>query len=598
MPLDSVLAQLEDAQLIRFAPEGEPAYIFKNVLSQQAAYQSLLSKNRRELHRDVAETYEKLYGDSLDEIAPLLAQHYSEAGDRAKTFEYSVRAAQAAMRVYANAEAIEHYSRAIELATSAPSPLTAEGDGHRPAGASLRELYLNRGRALELSGRYDEVLKNYEEMETLGHAQGDRAMELAALIALATVRSTPTTLYDATLARSLSDWALKVAREIGDRASEAKILWNLANHSLFSLQVAQGIEYGEKALAIARELGMTEQTAYILNDINRLYLSRGEIKRARELVEQARPLWQELKNLPMLADNYASAAEIHQYAGQLDSSLKLSQAALDLARSIGNSWMISDALSIQAYFYFERGEIDKTIEVFDESVRYADQAGFVVGGGLGRGELGLVYAYLGANDRGLAYVEQILRDVGTVFEAFRPLILAYHSRVNTRKGDLRAAEAASKQALEQAAPNQFMIYISAPIALADGELALAKKDYAHALAAVELIVAKARETGAQYLLLDAFLVQGDAYLGLGELDQAEKILVAARERAEAMGSRRTLWLILLGLSRVAERRGDATRAKDLRVRARAIVEFIAQHISDQTLRDSFLALPTVQAVMQ
>ena len=87
--LDALLAELEEAQLLRRLAELELAYIFKHALTQETAYHSLLRKRRREIHRLVAESYEKLFPDRLDDYAALLAQHYAEAGDEARTLEYS-----------------------------------------------------------------------------------------------------------------------------------------------------------------------------------------------------------------------------------------------------------------------------------------------------------------------------------------------------------------------------------------------------------------------------------------------------------------------------------------------------------------------------
>jgi tetratricopeptide (TPR) repeat protein len=115
MPLNFTLAQLETAQLVRHLAEEEPAYIFKHALTQDAAYQSLLQKQRREIHRYVAQSYEAQYGDQcLDDYAGILAKHYAEAGDDAKTMAYSIKAAEAAARLFDFPEASLHYASALD----------------------------------------------------------------------------------------------------------------------------------------------------------------------------------------------------------------------------------------------------------------------------------------------------------------------------------------------------------------------------------------------------------------------------------------------------------------------------------------------------
>ncbi len=166
MLLDAQLTQLELSQLIRRSDDQDLAYLFKHTLTQETAYQSLLVKTRREIHRRVAEAIERQYAERLDDYAGILAQHYAQAQDDAKTLEYALRAGDVAARVYANVEALANYSLALEVAkrsTAVPSisPGSAEG--------VLQAIYLRRGRLLELSSSFAEALANYDEMESLGH---------------------------------------------------------------------------------------------------------------------------------------------------------------------------------------------------------------------------------------------------------------------------------------------------------------------------------------------------------------------------------------------------------------------------------------------
>ena len=119
-PLSVQLAQLEHAQLVRPLAEEELAYLFKHALTQETAYESLLVKKRRAIHRRVAEAYEQLYADRLGEYAAVLAYHYAQAGDDAKTMEYSLQAAEAAVRLFAYPEARGHLIRALDALQRLP----------------------------------------------------------------------------------------------------------------------------------------------------------------------------------------------------------------------------------------------------------------------------------------------------------------------------------------------------------------------------------------------------------------------------------------------------------------------------------------------
>lgn len=118
--LASQLAQLENAQLVRRVPEEVSAYVFKHALTQESAYNVLLVKNRREIHRRVAEAVERIYPDRLNEYAALLATHYAEAGDDARTAIYAIRAGEGAAKISAYHEANVHFAAALEALSRLP----------------------------------------------------------------------------------------------------------------------------------------------------------------------------------------------------------------------------------------------------------------------------------------------------------------------------------------------------------------------------------------------------------------------------------------------------------------------------------------------
>jgi class 3 adenylate cyclase/tetratricopeptide (TPR) repeat protein len=118
--LDSILDDLQRRDFIRRqATSGvitDREFIFKHVLTREVAYSTLPRAARRERHRVVATFIERESGDRVRESASILAHHYREAGDEAKTAEYLVMAADVASRAWAKQQAIVLLGEAIEIA--------------------------------------------------------------------------------------------------------------------------------------------------------------------------------------------------------------------------------------------------------------------------------------------------------------------------------------------------------------------------------------------------------------------------------------------------------------------------------------------------
>ena len=132
---------------------------------------------------------------------------------------------------------------------------------------------------------------------------------------------------------------------------------------------------------------------------------------------------------------------------------------------------------------------------------------------------------------------------------------------------------------------------------------MAQNDHAHALAITDNLYADLLSFGIRLLRPDVLYLKSRILLARGRVDEARVILTEARTEAEAIRSRRALWMILAALSDIEARRGDAAEARVLRQQACEIVAYIADHApadpstsSGQSLRESFLNLPEVRRV--
>jgi hypothetical protein len=86
-------------------------------------------------------------------------------------------------------------------------------------------------------------------------------------------------------------------------------------------------------------------------------------------------------------------------------------------------------------------------------------------------------------------------------------------------------------------------------------------------------------------------MQGQAALGLRREEEARDCYLESLAEAEAIGSRRVQWRVLLALSQIEP---DPAEAERLRGQARHVVDTIAEHIDQEDLRRSFLNLPDVR----
>lgn len=109
----SILEQLQHTR-IDFA-EPNLAYIFKHVITQEVAYNTMLFGQRRSLHRALAQWVELTHADDLVPYYPLLAHHWSRADGKQQALYYLDQAHDHALRDGADQEAHRFLAEAHKL---------------------------------------------------------------------------------------------------------------------------------------------------------------------------------------------------------------------------------------------------------------------------------------------------------------------------------------------------------------------------------------------------------------------------------------------------------------------------------------------------
>ena len=591
MSLRTHLTNLEASGLIRLAQtQPELEYLFRHALVQEAAYASLVKVDRKQLHLAVGEALESLYPEQVAsrELAPLLGEHFSKADDDTRALKYLTLAGDAAARVYANAEAALHYARALVIAKRTP---TADGK-------QFTHLYLGLGEVLELSTRYHEAMATYGEMEALAQARHDPAMAFDSLMARAKVYATPNPAYDPGQARVLLEKALALVHEQGNRAAEARVLWNLMLLDIFAGgDLRQAVRYGEGAIALARELGLRERLAFTLNDIHYAYMGLTESERAWAALNEARELWRELGNQVMLADSTSNTAFQYCCQGHYDLAIAASDEAFRITRSINNLFGQATSRFMIGPVFADRGEIDKAIAIMEENIGHGQPFGHPGAVIVVQADLGWLYGTLGALERGIELTRRAVANAERVYPLWRPGAAAALARLHLRNGDLAAAAQLVQESYRDLKVESIQLFGVIWVALAGGELALARQEYARAVSLMDEVTAYIHRAIRRPFIPEVLYLKGQALRAQGQTEAALEALNAARAEAEALGSRRNLWPILALLSEMEAQRGNATEAQSLRQQAAELITYIVSHIGDAELRASFLALPGVRAVL-
>lgn len=225
--LGAALARLGEADLIiRLDAAGPATYAFKHALIRDAAYESLLRRERQEYHRRIAEWLEGHDPRTVAAQPELLARHYAAAGLAAPAATSWLRAGLHALQGSASVEAADHLTQGLALLATLP-------DTRERAERELA-MHLALGPALIATQGYGapSVARAYGRARELAHQLGASAQIFPALWGLWIQAQGQS---ESRAARELTEELQAAARDAGDPA-----LLLQAHHAAWSNELYRG----------------------------------------------------------------------------------------------------------------------------------------------------------------------------------------------------------------------------------------------------------------------------------------------------------------------------------------------------------------------
>jgi class 3 adenylate cyclase/tetratricopeptide (TPR) repeat protein len=366
--LDEQLRVLERKEFIRrerrSSVAGETAYVFRHALLRDVAYSQIPRGRRAEKHRLAAEWIESLGGDRREDLADVVAHHYSSALELARATGQDVtgladRARLALREAGDRAASLNAFAAAKRFYRSALD-LWPEDD---PAYPQLLFRY-GRARFFSEDEGEDSLARAAEELLDAG----DRASASEAETLVGELRW-----IEGDRDRAFEHFegaAALLANEPASR-SKAYVLGNLSRFLMTADEAERSIAIGFEAFQMAQELGLEDVEAQVLSTIGvaRVIIGdlggRLDLERAIEIAEQI--------NSPEVVRGYNNLATSHAALGDLTRAFELYALATRAAEHFGQvralRWLEAERMD---EFYW-RGRWDEALVLADQFVEQAEK---------------------------------------------------------------------------------------------------------------------------------------------------------------------------------------------------------------------------------
>lgn len=337
-----VMEDLADLNTLDLTPRERPApdlsYIFKHVVTQEVAYESLSYAVRAELHNEIGLQIERERPDSPDEQISLLAFHFARSRNEEKKLEYLLRAGDLAQARYANAAAIDYYERALPL---------LEPD-RRIA------VLLSLGGVLELVGRWPEAGRRYTEALDLARQGGTPSQEARCSIALAELARKQGDFE--TVTRWL-DHARGLYEGLHDPSGLAETLHVAGTTAAMQGRYDEASEFYYESMFLRRQLRDDAKTASLLSNLGIMAYYRGELASAGFFYEGSLNIRRRLGDRRAVANSLNNLGLVLSAQHDFASARRMIEESLAISRELGDRWSAANALSSLAETALDQGDL-------------------------------------------------------------------------------------------------------------------------------------------------------------------------------------------------------------------------------------------------
>jgi tetratricopeptide (TPR) repeat protein len=576
------LSALRDREMVfqrkASAFAGTREYIFKHAILREVTYESVLKRVRRAYHALIAEWLIAQSGERTGEYTGLIGDHLEAAGHTEEAIPYLRRAGERAAEQFANAEAVDYFSRAFNLMPVDDTPERA---------AKRYDLLQARERVYDLLGERKPQRHDLAALKELADKLDDDQKRAEAALRQARYF---TMIDDYPAAVPAAQEAIRLARRVQDVSSEAAghIRWGWAllaqgEHEAARMQFEQGLHLAQKASLPRFEADCLRGLGVVP------YLQRDYTK-AKVYFRQALDIYRKSGDQRGESTALLNLGGTDYYQANFVEALAHYREACNLIAKMGDRHGQANSLNHLGNVAADLGDLSEAKACYERALRINQEVGNRLGEGVGANNLAFLHWDLGDYDRawdGLAQSLLICREIGD--RSGEAIVLSNLCFLFHLKGDDEDALDCGQRALvitEELGDRSTQADIWNTLGLAQAALG----HFAEAEELHQQALTLRRELGLGHLVLDTLAGLAHLHLVQGNLAGAQahvEEILGYLDAGQTLEGTAEPFRIYLTCYRVLKANKDP-RAPDVLLSAHNALQERAAKISDEELRRSYL----------
>ncbi len=377
---DEVQAHLDRLSTLDLTPmekaEPELEYLFKHMMTQEVAYESLAYTTRAMLHEQVGDYIERHFAGEVERYLDMLAYHYGRSENLDRQRHYFRLAGDAAYAAYANETAISYYQRLLPLLESP----------HQVA------VLLRVGEVLQLVGRWTEAESAFETALAAAVA-GDDVAGVARCQNVTAELLAARGDYEEALA--LLDLAIPAWERLGDLAGHYDALRIFGAIQIDIGVYTHGLRSIEHAHEIAVRLDDQALIARTIGAMGVVYSDISDYEMALYCLERSAAMAANLRDWGLLARSRENIGSIYLNQSRLVDALAIFYDLLLRAVEISDRWALARLTHEIGRTHTLYGEVHVGMECYARQIAITLHLGERRDLAIGLGYVAYAYARIG-----------------------------------------------------------------------------------------------------------------------------------------------------------------------------------------------------------
>jgi tetratricopeptide (TPR) repeat protein len=420
VPLLKQLAELENKhKLIR---SMQVNFRFDNTKVREVLYFNIPHELRREYHKMVAESYERLYEDDKQDVLMPLTYHYHAANDP-RTVNFADKAGDENRIQYANDEAIKHYEMAIQFLSE--------------DNMEKRIVVMNKlANVCFVAGNWDKAVKYNHEVISASKKTKNQHAEAFGYYRLGEI-------YEK---RSKHDLSLETLGCALDIFNEMEFM-----HAAIDVNITMGRVLRRKgkfdeaasvylaAIDDAERIGENYLLGKLYDEIGIVYDQKGDHEKAEKSYQKSVSLLAQSENLFELGRTYNNLGVMYDRKNDLVKALEFFEKYIEIAEKIGDLRGMGFGFSNAAEMLAKFGEnemLEKAEKYCKKALNIFEKIGDRYMIGAAHKEFGITYTKMKKWDDAIVHFEKA---INATKEAELPYYLAethfFYGEMYREKGD-------------------------------------------------------------------------------------------------------------------------------------------------------------------